>query len=435
MNEEIYRQAIDHLEFSPHLYEAVTRRAARRPRRCLRALTAAACVCLLTLVTAFAVSPGFRGSVLQLLRVGSTAADSTQENYTVTTTALDADITYSYLTLPQGSSGADIQDGALFDGQCFWVLQQDNTLRQLPGAVVQREITWDDWDYQLHFAYGSDGEKLYVHQLSDTRPWWTVAADPQDVNAVRLQLIWESDITYGMVRYTELRMDLEDFTLTYMDQRTESWWTDVPPAVAQIEQRLHLLRRSDHAVGEGQRVYFYHKPFVLWLHEASGAVRHIEAPEWGQGACVEGTVYWLGHESGTVYRWDGRSWEGVITGLRQMNHCSPAAGLLVTGVTDSGAQAIADVLSGQLYELPEELGAPTSVFRRSADGPTVLVWEDLFQVRYLAVLDTGKCQLRLLERQSTGGMTKLRGMMDDHRLIIAGSRTDGNVTVEIYDFS
>ena len=434
---ETYRNAIEHLEFTPISPEKiqVRHRQTRRGRHFLSAAAVAACTCLLTLATVFAVSPQFRLDVLELLHIGSTAANTGQENYTVTTATPDADITYAYLTLPQGSSSADMQDGALFDGQCFWALQEDNTLRQLPSAVVQREITWDGWDYQLHFAWGRNGEKLYVQQLSDTRPRWTVAADPEDLDAVRLQLIWESDITYGMVRYTELRMDLEDFTLTYIGQRTETWWTDVPPVVAEIEQRQGLLQRSSHGVGDHERVYFYHKPVVLWLNEASGTVRHIDAPEQGEGTCVEDAVYWLGHKSGTVYRWNGRSWEGIITGLRQMSLCHTAAGLLVTGVTDSGAQAIADVLSGQLYELPEELGAPTFVFRRSAETPTVLVWEDLFQVRYLAALDTQTCQLKLLERQSTGGMTKLRGMMDDHRLIIASSRTDGNVTVEIYDFS
>ena len=108
---------------------------------------------------------------------------------------------------------------------------------------------------------------------------------------------------------------------------------------------------------------------------------------------------------------------------------------MVTGVTDSGAQAVADVLRGQLYELPEELGAPTYVFRHSEDAPLVLIWEDLFRVRQLAVLDAGSSQLKLLERQNIGGMTHLRGMLDEHRLLLACSRTTGNVTVEIYDFS
>lgn len=434
---ETYQNAMEHLEFTPLSAQDVLEhhRQAHHGRRFLSAAAVAACACLLTLATVFAVSPQFRTSVLSMLHVGSTAADAAQENYTTTVTALDAHIAYAYLTLPQGSDAADIHDGVLFDGQHFWTLTEDNSLRQLPGGVVKREITWDDWDYQLHFAYGCDGETLYVRQLEDVQPRWTVEADPQDLNAVRLHLIWESDASYGMVRYTELRLDLEDFTLTHIAERTETRWTEVPPVVAEIEQRLRLLRRGSYAVGEQQRVYFYHKPVVLWLDEASGTVRQIDAPEWGEGTCVAGSVYWLGHNSGTVYGWNGRTWEGVITGLRQMIHCRTAAGLMVTGVTDSGAPAVADVLRGQVYELPEDLGAPTGVYRHSDDAPVVLVWEDLFRVRYLAVLDGENGQLKLLERQNIGGLTRLRGMPDDHRFLVVSSRTTGNVTVEIYDFS
>ena len=432
-----YRSAMDHLVFSDNLhYDALYRAARRRPHRIFRAAVLAACLFLFTLVTSFAVSPQFRLSVLELLHVGSTVANTGQENYTTTATVLEADITYSYLTLPQGSGVADLQDGALFfDGQHFWALTEENQLRQLPGSVVKRQITWDGWDYQLHFAWGRDGETLYVRQLEDVQPRWTVQADPQDLNAVRLHLIWERDASYDMVCYTELRLDLEDFTLTHIADRTQTRWTQVPPVVAQIEQQLGLLLRSSHAVGEHEQVYFYHRPVVLWYDELSGTVHHIDAPEWGDGTCMSGTVYWLGHNSGTVYRWNGRSWDGVITGLKQMTHCRTAAGLMVTGVTDSGAQAVADVLRAQIYELPENLGAPTYVYRHSADGPVVLVWEDLFRVRYLAVLDGENGQLKLLERQNIGGMTRLRGMPDDHRFLVVSSRTTGNVTVEIYDFS
>lgn len=434
--QETYRNAMEHLHFSPVSTQEVLNRSTqyRHPRRFLSAAAVAACVCVLTLATAFAVSTDFRTSVLHLLRVGSSAADAQQENYTITTTALDANVTYSYLTLPQGSDVADIQDGALFDGQHFRVLTEDNTLRQLPGNVVQREVTWNGWTYQIHFAYGTDGEKLYVRQLSNSMLRWTVAADSEDVGAVRLRLIWESDITYGMVRYTELRLDLEDFTVTHIADRMDTWWTDVAPTVAELEQRLGLLQRSSHDLG-GARVYFYQKPVVLWLDKASGTVRHIDAPEWGEGICVDDSVYWLGHESGTVYSWNGQTWAGVITGLRQMSLQNAAAGLVVTGVTARGTPAIADVLRGELYELPSELGKASYVFRHSVEGPLVLVWEDLFQIRYLAVLDTQNSQLKLLERQNTGGMTHLRGMLDDHRFLLASGRTVGNVTVEIYDFS
>jgi hypothetical protein len=150
---------------------------------------------------------------------------------------------------------------------------------------------------------------------------------------------------------------------------------------------------------------------------------------------VDDSVYWLGHESGTVYSWNGQTWAGVITGLRQMSLQNATAGLVVTGVTARGTPAIADVLRGELYELPSELGKASYVFRHSVEGPLVLVWEDLFQIRYLAVLDTQNSQLKLLERQNTGGMTHLRGMLDDHRFLLASGRTVGNVTVEIYDFS
>ena len=77
----------------------------------------------------------------------------------------------------------------------------------------------------------------------------------------------------------------------------------------------------------------------------------------------------------------------------------------------------------------------THVFRRSEDAPLVLVWEDLSRVRLLAVLDGADGRLKLLERQNIGGMTQLRGMLDDHRFAVVSSRTTGNVTVEIYDFS
>lgn len=436
MMSHTYRTAMDHLVFSDNLhYDALCRAARRRPRRVFRAAALAACGLLLTLVTAFAVNPQFRLNALELLHVGSTAADTAQENYTVTVSNLDADITYSFLTLPQGSTAAYMHDGVLFDGQHFWALAEDNTLQQLPGSVVEREITWDGWTYALHFAYGSDGKKLYVHQLSDTRPWCIVEAAPQDLNAVRLQLIWESDITYGMVRYTELRLDLEDFTLTHIAEREENWWTEVPSAVAEAEQRLGLLRRSSHTVSSHEQVYFYHRPVILWYNETTGTVRHIDAPEWGDGAYVSGAVYWLGSRSGTVYRWNGRTWDGVVTGMHHISHCRAAAGLVVTGVTDNDAQAVADVLRAQIYELPKELGTPTHVFRHSENAPLVLVWEELSRVRQLAVLDGENSQLKLLERQNIGGMTQLRGMLDDHRFAVVSSRTTGNVTVEIYDFS
>ena len=431
-----YRNAMDHLVFSDNLhYGALYRAARRRPRRVFRAAALAACGLLLTLVTVFAVSPQFRSSVLSLLHVGSTAADTTQENYTTTVTALDADITYSYLTLPQGSDAADIDDGVLFDGQYFWAVTQDNQLHQLPGSVVEREITWGSWNYALHFAYGCDGEKLYVRQLSDIWPRWTVEADPQDLNAVRLHLIWELDASYDMIRYTELQLDLENFTLTHIAERYENRWTQVPSAVAEIEQRQGMLLRSSHAVSEHEQVYFYHRPVVLWYSESTDTVRHIDAPEWGDGTYVSGAVYWLGSRSGTVYRWNGRTWDGVITGMRQISHCRAAAGLVVTGVTDNGAQAVADVLRAQLYELPKELGAPSYVFRHSENAPLVLVWEELSRVRQVAVLDGENSRLKLLERQNIGGMTQLRGMLDDHRFAVVSSRTTGNVTVEIYDFS
>ena len=431
-----YRNAMDHLVFSDNLhYGALCRAARRRPRRVFRAAALAACGLLLTLATAFAVSPQFRLSVLEPLRVGSTVADTTQKNYTVTATALDADITYSCLTLPQGSDAADIDDGILFDGQHFWAVTQDNQLRRLPGSVVEREITWDGWDYQLRFAWGRDGETLYVRQLEDVPPRWTVEADPHDINAVRLHLIWELDASYDMVHYTELRLDLNDFTLTHIVDRTQSRWTEVPPAVAEAEQRLGLLRRSSHTVSSHEQVYFYHRPVILWYNETTGTVRHIDAPEWGNGAYVSGAVYWLGSRSGTVYRWNGRTWDGVITGMHHISHCRAAAGLVVTGVTDNDAQAVADVLRAQIYELPKELGAPSYVFRHSENAPLVLVWEELSRVRQVAVLDGENSRLKLLERQNIGGMTQLRGMLDDHRFAVVSSRTTGNVTVEIYDFS
>ena len=434
---ETYQKAMDHLEFAPLSAENILacHRQSRRGGRFLSAAAVAACTCLLTLATVFAVSPQFRSDVLSLLRVGSTAADATQSNYTTTVTTLNTDITYSYLTLPQGSDGADIQDGVLFDGQHFWAVTQDNRLQQLPGSVVDREITWDSWSVALHFAWGCDGEKLYVRQLSDSWPRWTVNADPQDLYAVRLHLIWEKDTSYDMVSYTELRLDLQDFTLTHIADRTETRWTEVPSVVADIEQRLGLLLRSSNMVSDHEQVYFYHRPVVLWYNETTGTVRHIEAPEWGEGTCIDGIVYWLGSKSGTVYRWNGRTWDGAITGMHQISHCRTAAGLVVTGVTNNDAPAVADVMRRQLYELPKELGAPTCVFRRSEDAPLVLVWEDLSRVRQLAVLDVADGQLKLLERQNIGGMTQLRGMLDDHRFAVVSSRTTGNVTVEIYDFS
>ena len=169
---ETYQKAMDHLEFAPLSAQNILacHRQSRRGGRFLSAAAVAACTCLLTLATVFAVNPQFRADVLSLLRVGSTAADATQANYTTTVTTLNADITYSYLTLPQGSDGADIQDGVLFDGQHFWAVTQDNRLQQLPGSVVDREITWDGWSVALHFAWGCDGEKLYVRQLSDSWP-------------------------------------------------------------------------------------------------------------------------------------------------------------------------------------------------------------------------------------------------------------------------
>ena len=51
------------------------------------------------------------------------------------------------------------------------------------------------------------------------------------------------------------------------------------------------------------------------------------------------------------------------------------------------------------------------------------------------MLDGENGQLKLLERQNIGGLTRLRGMPDDHRFLVVSSRTTGNVTVEIYDFS
>ena len=51
------------------------------------------------------------------------------------------------------------------------------------------------------------------------------------------------------------------------------------------------------------------------------------------------------------------------------------------------------------------------------------------------MLDGENSQLKLLERQNIGGMTQRRGMLDDHRFAVVSSRTTGNVTVEIYDFS
>lgn len=434
---DTYRSAMDHLAFSPMPdYDTLCRAAMHKPHRTLRTVAVAACVCVLTLVSAFAASPAFRAEVLQTLCIGTAAPDTQLENYTVTSVALAETVSCSYFTLPQGSDAYDFDSGVLFDGQSFYTVTEASALTRLPGGTVQHSVEWNDFTYPLHFAYGVDGEQLYVRSFSDSHELrhWTVEAEAGRTDSVLLRLLWSYDAVTGYSRYTLLRLDLDTLTLTHIADREETYYDAVSPNVAHLEQQYGLQLRQKNQISEQKLVYFYQKPILLLQSTETGVVEKLDAPEFGTGAARAGQIYWLGQDSGTVYRLSGRRWETLLTGLDRMEYHPTTSGVVVTGRTASGAPAVADVLSGALYQLPPELGSACNVFR-AGEHRLVITWKDLFQIEQIALLDTQTLQLQLVERRSTGGQTHLWGMLDDRRLAVVSSRTDGNVTVELYTFS
>ena len=434
---DTYRNAMDHLAF-PHTpdYDTLCRSAAHKPRRALRAAAVAACICLLTLVSAFAASPAFRTQVLQTLHIGTAAPDTQLANYTVTSVALAETVSCSYFTLPQGSDAYDFDSGVLFDGQTFYAVTEASDLTPLPGGVVQCSVEWDNFSYPLHFAYGVDGEQLYVRSFADSHELrhWTVEAEAGRTDSVLLRPQWSYDAVTGYSRYTLLRLNLDTLTVTHVADREETYYGAVSPNVAHLEQQWGLQLRQRTQVSETELAYFYQKPIVLLQSTQTGTVEKLDAPEFGTGAAWDGRIYWLGQDSGSVYRLSGRHWETLFTGFDRMEYHPTASGLVVTGRTASGAPAVADVPAGALYQLPPELGSACNVFR-AGENRLVITWKDLFQIEHIALLDTQTLQLQLVERRSTGGQTLLWGMLDDQRLTVVSSRTDGNVTVELYTFS
>lgn len=419
---ETYRRGLEHLAFSEDLYEQVARRRERErsgARRFWRAVAVVACVSLITLGTAFAANREFRSSVLSLLDLNRAEEQLPGQHYLVRESA-SGSVRTGVLTLP---AAADFLDGVVYDDsgeKCrFFALTEDWQLQELPRQEVEHTITWQGETYDIHFVYAVYRGLLHTSWTGES-PQRVGVRRGEDTRSVVLTLTG----TEGEWPFEQLLLDLETLEVSVYGPGEE----ENALRRAAAEENAQIMR---YVPGEqGGYLLLGGRDYLL---NADG--ERIMAPEKGQPADWQGTPYWLGHESGTVYRLEQEQWQHVITGVDRMRWHSSADGLVVTGLSERGDMIVADVISGKAYELDGVDGEQdVHVYRKGENGKLVLCFGTLAGITEVAALDTGAGQLVRLPLAEEGLFGYVCGLLDDGRFAMVSYAAEGRI-MRIYDFN
>lgn len=411
MKDNIYRNAVDHLEFSACLYENVMK-TTPKPRYGLRLLRSAALAAVMMVVlatTAFAVSPEFREWTVSLFKLGvseETMADAQVMNFTVSEDI--EGVTVHYLELDKANY--TFIHGMLYNAETgFTQITGDYRLETVETENFLGFLEKNGRKYFVNLDYveteaGILARRKSVLHKNDRGELFLVARDGNSNQ-------WP---VYVNLETGEIRDALPDWTNADFEGRVI--YADLLKGGILVSTIV-----NDGVVVEGKTVS---NNMLYWIGDGAKKAKVIELPDdeydW---YCENGELYYKNQE-GYLFRLnDGFEFE-QITAYKTGDDLTNG---LLTAATENNELVIVDVLSGDQYVIEDGLIDPGeydaasggrinvkidetmgyNATRYSADGKIALVqteWiaeEGCVALLKLGILDTESGELKLLEIENS----------------------------------
>lgn len=427
MKNNMYQNAVAHLEFSDRLYENVVEKTSK-PCYALRLLRSAAFAAVMMVVlatTAFAVSPEFRELTVSLFKLGISEETMTDAQVMDFTVSEDMEgVTVHYLELDEADY--TFVHGMLYNEETgFTRITEDYRLEKVETENILGFLEKNGRKYFLSLDYveteaGVLARRKSILHKNDQGELFLVATDGNGNQ-------WP---VYVNLETGEIRDALPDWTENDFEGR-------VGYADQLMDGILISTIVDDGAVVNGNSVSYN---MLYWIADGASEAVVIELPEDEYGwYCENGALYYK-NRKGYLFRMNDDFEFKLICDYETGDDLTNG---LYTVATDNGELAIVDVYSGDTYVFADyfvDPGAPNeesigrimgdtdetmglNATRYSTDGVIALVqtdckWvESRVALEKLGILNMETNQLKFIEIENEYDGYH-NGWLDDYRYAV-----------------